>query len=293
MKAPLITNKTRNQRDIRADLVETKMLERKKINYKISQFLAVFIFLISTDFAQGQVVQENLWATNGQVSSVAKDGNTIYLGGTFTTVGPATGGGTGLDISSGTTDGSFPRVDGTVKAVIPDGTGGWFIGGGFTAVGNVPRSNIAHIKSDKTVDLSWDPNATPNSIGGEVLALALNGTTVYVGGSFTGIGGQTRNRIAALDATTGLATSWNPNASNVVRGLAVNGSTVYTYGDFITIGGQSRTFLAALDVSTGLATAWNPAPLPNVTSFAINGSLLYVGGNFTTIGGQGRNRIAS
>ncbi|GIW09481.1 MAG: hypothetical protein KatS3mg061_0538 [Dehalococcoidia bacterium] len=45
-----------------------------------------------------------------------------------------------------------------------------------------------------------------------VYALAVSGSTVYVGGGFTSVGGQTRNRLAALDAATGNVTSWNPNA---------------------------------------------------------------------------------
>jgi hypothetical protein len=60
--------------------------------------------------------------------------------------------------------------------------------------------------------MSWDPNADNT-----VLSLAVSGSTVYVGGAFSSIGGQTRNRIAALDASTGAAMSWNPNASNSVK----------------------------------------------------------------------------
>ena len=41
----------------------------------------------------------------------------------------------------------------------------------------------------------------------------MSGSTVYAGGGFTSIGGQARNSIAALDATTGAATAWDPNAS--------------------------------------------------------------------------------
>ena len=42
---------------------------------------------------------------------------------------------------------------------------------------------------------------------------------ILVGGYFTSIGGQTRNCIARLDATTGLADSFNPNAND---GVCVN-----------------------------------------------------------------------
>ena len=37
---------------------------------------------------------------------------------------------------------------------------------------------------------------------------------ILVGGNFTSIGGQARNRIARLDATTGLADSFDPNAND-------------------------------------------------------------------------------
>ena len=63
-------------------------------------------------------------------------------------------------------------------------------------------------------------------------------------------------RIAALDATSGLATAWDPSAAAEVFALAVSGSTVYVGGEFDTIGGQSRNNLAAVDATSGLATAW-------------------------------------
>lgn len=76
-------------------------------------------------------------------------------------------------------------------------------------------------------------------------------------GSVNSIGGKIRNKIAALDATTGEATSWNPNANNAVSTIVVSGSTVYTGGDFTTIGGETRNYIAALDATTGAATSWN------------------------------------
>ena len=64
---------------------------------------------------------------------------------------------------------------------------------------------------------------------------AVSGNTVYVGGIFTSIGGQPRNRIAAIDATTGLATAWNPNADSWEQSLAVSGGIVYAGGAFTNI----------------------------------------------------------
>ena len=56
---------------------------------------------------------------------------------------------------------------------------------------------------------------------------------ILAGGDFTSIGGQTRNRIARLDATTGLADSFNPNANDAVYSIAVQADgKILAGGDF-------------------------------------------------------------
>ena len=55
------------------------------------------------------------------------------------------------------------------------------------------------------------------------------------------IGGQTRNRIARLDATTGAADSFDPNANNDVHSIAVQADgKILAGGVFTSIGGQTR-----------------------------------------------------
>src|SRR5512134_3453315 len=181
--------------------------------------------------ATAQAIREDLHCTDGRVWAAAVAGDLLYIGGEFAYVGPATGSGVPLDAATGQPPSSFPKVccAGQVYAVVPDGSGGWYIGGSFSSVGGVPRSNLAHILADNTVS-DWNPS--PTSV---VRALALDGSTLYVGGSFGSIGGQARNNIAALDVATGDATGWNPNANGTVYALAVSGSTIYAGGDFTTI----------------------------------------------------------
>jgi hypothetical protein len=237
----------------------------------------------------------DLWVTDGMVDSTLVSGNTLYIGGAFRYVGPPTGSFAALD-ASGAPDLTFPPVEGSVHAIAPDGNGGWYLGGFFTHVGGHPCNNLVHIKADHSLDLTWNPN--PNNT---VFTLAVvppvagvSTGTVYVGGYFTAIGGQSRSYIAALDASSGLATAWDPNADNDVRVLTLNGDTVYAGGIFSHIGGQPRNQIAALDASTGLATAWNPnAHEAAVYTLAVSGNTIYAGGTFYTIGGQFRACIAA
>ena len=227
------------------------------------------------------------WMTDGTVYAIAHADGITYIGGDFTAVHPSTGGSAELSTSTGKAMPPYMQVNGYVYAVVPDGSGGWYIGGNFTRVCGVERNNIAHI-SDETLDTSWDPNAN-----GSVFSLVVDNGAVYAGGWFTSIGGQSRNCIAALDASTGLATNWDPNANSHVRALAVSDGVVYAGGDFTSIGGQSRNCIAALDASTGLATDWAPNAEDRVYALAVGGVVVYVGGWFTSIGGKARNHIAA
>ena len=61
---------------------------------------------------------------------------------------------------------------------------------------------------------------------GPVFALVPDRGAIYVGGVLNVIGGAVRNRIAALDPATGLATPWDPNSNGTVRAIAVSGDEV-------------------------------------------------------------------
>ncbi|OYV86966.1 MAG: hypothetical protein B7Z63_03175, partial [Ignavibacteriae bacterium 37-53-5] len=74
------------------------------------------------------------------------------------------------------------------------------------------------------------------------------------------IGGQTRNYIAAIDPSTGLAESWNPNADNDVESISSSNrdSIIYLGGQFANVSGQIRPFLAGV---TGSSSSLPGAPV--------------------------------
>ena len=267
---------------------------------KFAHFLVVFLLII-TGFGLSFFVQPlnvlaqvsdtpnpNTWVTDGTVYAIATAGPITYIGGGFTYVGPNTGSGALISPTTGNPISPYLRINGPIYAVVPDGSGGWYIGGAFTQVAGVDRSRIAHILSNGALDNCWNPGAN-----NDVLALGVSGGTIYAGGRFTTIGGQARNYIAAIDITTGLATPWNPNASYYVHVLAVSGGTIYAGGEFSVIGGYTRYYLAAIDAVTGAVKPWNPIANSNVFALAVSGGTVYAGGEFSVIGGQTRYAIAA
>ena len=102
--------------------------------------------------------QDNLPGPNGEVYAIYKNGNNVYVGGDFNAFGPITGSGAQIDSSTAIANTALPRVDGTINTAIPDGNGGWYIGGVFTRVGNYVINNLAHIKPDNTIDLNFKPH---------------------------------------------------------------------------------------------------------------------------------------
>src|SRR6185503_17423578 len=92
-----------------------------------------------------------LWLANGTVQATALVGDTLYIGGNFSYVGPRNGGAGLLDATTGDPVAVWPAVNGDVYCTIPDGSGGWYIGGIFTTVGGLPRDNIAHVLPNGSV----------------------------------------------------------------------------------------------------------------------------------------------
>jgi trimeric autotransporter adhesin len=145
--------------------------------------------------------------------------------------------------------------------------------------------------------VSADPDdGTPNT-NGRVHAVAYLGGTVYIGGSFTSVSGQARNRLAAFDAASGNLLAWNPGANGVVRALKVSpaGTRVYVGGDFTVVAGVARARIAALSPSSGNAFGWNPYINDSVKAITTSnsGATVYAGGDFDSSEGAGRRHLAA
>jgi hypothetical protein len=259
---------------------------------RLSIFSAGLLITLNV-FAQSEVHRTENWISNSGIGRLEHSNGYTLLSGSFDKVGPYTGSAVVTNATTGAVDAAMPKVNGDVWVTVSDGSGGWYVGGYFDAIDTVKIRNLAHIKSDKTVDRTWKPNPD-NSPS----AITVSGTTLYVGGYFRTIAGQTRNFVASFDMSTGALTSWNPNAEDSVEAIEVVGSLVYVGGYFTSIGGFTRTGLAALSATTGAPTTWNPVITNTfsayVKSIAIDAgsNTIFIGGNFNNAGGQPRVGVA-
>lgn len=214
-------------------------------------------------------VRQDLWVTDGTVETAAISQNTVYLGGTFTQVGPAVGGGVLLDEASGGTVGPLARIDGQVFTVVSDGAGGWFIGGNFQHVRGAARRYLAQIDAAGNVT-SWNP-----SPDGWINRLLVVGGTVYVAGYYSQIGGVARLGAASFTIASGAITSWDPQTDGQLNDIAGDNGRIYIGGEFSQVGTELRQRLAAVDPITGACLSWNPATFGPM--FGRFGGTLYIG----------------
>ena len=190
------------------------------------------------------------------------------------------------------------QTNGRVNAIVIQ-NGVIYIGGRFTAVrpagsssGSVTRNHVAALSQATGQVLPWDPNAN-----GTVQALAAGPGTIYLGGSFSTVGGSSHSRLAAVDPVSGAAVSgFAPRPSGTVNSLALSGTTLYAGGSFTSVNGAPRANLAAFDATNGaLSTTWTPAAdaLVKAVDMSVDGTRVYAAGNFTTINGSSHRHVAA
>ena len=218
--------------------------------------------------------------TNYDVYALAVSGSTVYLGGDFSTVGGTARNYAAAVGINGTLSNWDPSLNERVYAVAVSGST-VYLGGDFTKVfsntaDETERNFAAAVGTDGTLS-DWNPN-----LDSTVNALAVSGSTVYLGGDFTcigstnpndceGGGGAIRSRAAAVGTNGTLDPIWKPNLNGAVSALAVSGSTVYLGGNFNTVFGTARNYAAAVGTD-GTLSDWNP----NLDNYVSALSLIHI-----------------
>jgi|GEM_PF-2541774 hypothetical protein len=222
----------------------------------------------------------------GSVNCVTSTASDVYIGGSFSLVGPATGPGVPVNVSTGSIVPGFPRINGgNVNSAISDGNGGWYAGGNFTYAAGISAPMLIHIFSNGALDPVFRLTAAPDM----VISLCLDNGSLYYG---------TYNGLHKVNAITGAADGqFSPGVTGPVTFVFVDSATrIIIGGDFTAIKGSSWYGMAKLDKTTGAAdTSFCTAATFNsgVDSACPDGANgLYITGGFTSIAGVYRNRAA-
>jgi hypothetical protein len=171
----------------------------------------------------------------GDVYSMAVSDSVVYVGGDFLTVGGQSRRSlAALDPKTGTATPWNPGTDGLIEAIaLLNGT--IYLGGWFHNVGGLPRDFVAAVDRSGMVT-PWAPDAFGPESSTRVHALAATDSTVFAGGYFSGVCGESREYFAAMDATTAAVRRSYPNPDGPVWALATSDGVVYVGGGFGRVG---------------------------------------------------------
>ena len=209
------------------------------------------------------------WQLNGVVWSQAIVGTTVYVTGSFTKARPPgkakgdpsevpAGNLFAFDLTTGDRVASFDHTlnaQGMVLRASPDGAR-LYLGGDFTTVDGIARQ---HVAAFNTADGSLVPDFAPY-VGGQVRALAVSPTTVYVGGNFTAAGTNTALRSLAAFDKTGAQQGWAPIVGGQAPAvytmvLTPDRSAVVVGGSFDSLDGTAYTGMGAVSTA-GAVLPW-------------------------------------
>jgi trimeric autotransporter adhesin len=179
-------------------------------------------------------------------------------------------------------------VNSTVAAVAVSG-GNVYIGGSFTNASGVTANRIAMWDGATWSSLG---TGTANGLGnGTVNAILVDGSDVYVGGTFTNAGGAPAKAIAKWNGSSwsALGTGMIGSSTASIRSMAKIGTYLYVGGIFTNAGGIITRTVARWNGSSweamgsGVGNESTPGGASG-TAMAAQGNDLYVGGIFETAG---------
>ncbi len=224
------------------------------------------------------------WQTNGRVLAILQVGTTTYVGGKFTQISDHSGNTetvsnlAAFNSSGNPVAATMPLPNDAVKAFATNGSGDIYFAGSFTKVGTSGRNHIAAMTTGGTL---VPKSAWAGAADGDVEALAVAGSNLYLSGTFTTADGQARTSLAAVALTNGSLQPWAPFVDGRVDALAVNGTNIVAGGFFANAGSIAggHPSLAAFDATTGALQAGYAMPTSSqVVSMAEDSSgNIYVG----------------
>jgi hypothetical protein len=212
-------------------------------------------------------------------------------------VGPASALAVPVAAPSNTPLGTWQAQDRVSALAISNGV--VYLGGSFTSLTShgssrrtVTRNHLAAINEATGAPTAWNPN-----VNGAVHAIKVVGSRVYLGGSFTSIGGTPVRNLAAVGRGSGrVVAAFRASANGEVDALAASATKLYVGGTFSRVDGLAHGNLAAVALGNGaIAGAWAARTNGAVHTLldATGTGRVYVGGHFSAVDGASRPFLAA
>ncbi|HEX2307266.1 MAG TPA: PKD domain-containing protein [Jatrophihabitantaceae bacterium] len=219
---------------------------------------------------------------NGTVFAINQAGNTVFTGGSFTSVTPVGGSSVGrtyvlgFDATTGALSGFAPVLNGTVYAIWPGPTAGTvYVGGQFSTVNGVKSKGITLLNASTGAIVS---GFKPPALDGIVYSIRVAKGQLLISGTFTKADAATRQGMASLNPNTGALTSYaqvqftghhnyNGSGANGAVGpkamdVSPDGTKLMVIGNFKQADGLARDQAAMINLgSTSAAVDPNWATL--------------------------------
>lgn len=236
--------------------------------------------------ARAQQINQNFWETDGEVKAVLSKPGKLYVGGSFSYIGPTTGSAGVVSTTNGQTLAGNLGISGMVMASVADASGNVYLGGDFK-INGTQSATLVKVTSANTIDPAFS-----FAIDGKVTSLAINNNSLFAAGDFSFVNSQLRAGIAAIDLATNSLSSFAPNPDGKINTLASGNGNLYVGGSFSFISGSQRNSIAVYNGAKALQSL-NISVQGSVSSLLVADSILIVAGKFDSIGGLGRVNLAT
>jgi hypothetical protein len=240
--------------------------------------------------ANGKLLTTFTANTNGVVNALATDGANLFIGGNFTTLnGQASNRLVKVDARTGTRIAAFNPPQIPYFTVLPADTEGIhalaynggviYAGGDFGKIGSsapaVSVGNAAGFSSTTGGYTGWHASADKKRID----SIAVDNTSVFLGGDFTTVAGNAHDKLAKLVRTTGADSGVNygtVGARPLSIGVNADESVVVALGGAVPGGSGLGQHISYYD-NAGALKWTDPNPKGFVQAVQIVGSRAYTG----------------
>lgn len=145
----------------------------------------------------------------------------------------------------------------------------------------MPRAHVAAIDATTGQLLPLDVK-----VSGPVGAIAADGDSLYLGGVFSSVDGQTRKNIAEVDASSGAVSAWHPSMSARVRALEVADGTLYAGGQLRQGESRAAAAIGRLRHQHRRVDRLEPVRGPAVYDLLAAPGRIYAAGAFDSVNGD-------